>query len=369
MWTPPPSTLRSIAETKEVVPQCSRQHEVATAALAPLAAKARGEKCHKGPLRLRNARPGRDCTAWVREDKQYRPYFSLEAPTNILSPKLKKPPQPPRLWLPAERSTNDASRSLQSGVSRSNSSPSKPSKSLQLSERPCWDTEHHIMFSKMNHEINTGFREYFGCPKRKDSEGVARCRETYVMSDRQCGWNDEPQPLGESRRTFVNNVGGCHEQQMPSYWRKVANWRAFSMPNLTAQTGLGAGPPQPGRNVDGGHSHGSLLAALADAPADQSTKFWRDWAKKQSKLGQSPRKRREPRWDDHFSVPAGKTVRSGQVPRQRQRKFTAEMYGAASSGAGSAGAETGAASSELPDVATTAPAKAAGVAIHVSQRH
>jgi len=384
-WTPPPSTLRSIAETKEAVPQCSRNYVEATATLAPLAAKARGEKCHKGPLQLRKALPGRDCTKWVEEDKQYRPYCSMEAPTNIPSPKPKKPPAPPRLWLPAERSTKDASRSLQSGGSGDPSSPSKPSKSLELSERPSWDTEHHVMFSRMNHEINTGFREYFEKPKRKDSEAVVRCRETYVMSDRQCGWNDEPEPLGESRRTFINNigpvnVGGCREQQMPSYWRKIGNWRAYSMPSLTAQTGLGAGPPKPGRNPDGGHGHSSLIVALADAPADQSTKFWRDWAKQQSKLGQSPRKRREPHWDDrwaitsskdntrncsykreYFSVPPGKPGRSGgpRHPRQHRLQRQEDTYGAASLGAGLAGAVSAAASSESPGAAATAPAKAA----------
>lgn len=101
----------------------------------------------------------------------------------------------------------------------------KPRKSaLPLAARPRWHTEHHIKFSKGNHELNPGYREYFDKPVKQEGDGIPRLYEQYAMNDRQTRWHDEPAELGEYRRTLFDwiaptNVSGPKSQQLTSYWR------------------------------------------------------------------------------------------------------------------------------------------------------
>lgn len=280
------------------------RHEVAQGVYSPMTAKARGEPLHPGPLKLRDALPPPDRLQWVRENKLYHPYSYFESPSNPLPEPAGKPGPPPKLWLPerakepksrrasasAASGSGGASAGVQSDAhsgksSSSRAAPTSSSSGDQASpagnqkvtkkfDPPAWDTEHHVMVSRANSEVRPGVREYFDKPMRKDSEGVPKYRELYAMNDRQCGWNDEPPPLGQSRHTFLDwvteyNVGGPKGHQLPSYWRKNAKLSA-SAPTLGARASKGNSGSQAGERT--------LLERLADMPAGKSTEFWRQWS-------------------------------------------------------------------------------------------
>lgn len=289
--------------------------------LGQMSAKLRGDgSCHTGPLKLRHSLAPPDRTAWVRENKQYNPYSYFEASNNPPPPKSKKK-LPTELWLP-ERSKDSskvrsmrASRSASLGkgeksketededsglAGRHKSDPSKTSAATSLSDRPRWDTEHAVTFSRMNHEVQVGVREYFDKPKDAET-GVIKEHVRHCQHDRVVGWNDEPDELGEGRRTLFNtigpyNLGGCKTQQLPSYWRKVQNWQAFSAPDLALEAGI-SGTRSP---VKGDRS---LLAALADTPAKQSKEFWRGYSATLPKQPHAHPRERPPRgWDNRWNV-------------------------------------------------------------------
>jgi hypothetical protein len=156
---------------------------------ASMSAKARGTKIHTGPLELRSALPARDCTSWVREGKQYSPYSYFENPNNKPSPLPKKSKGPPPLWLPPR--AKDPPRKVKKSVGEDGLplgaeagedeadneevlvEPLPPGAGLV--DRPPWDAEHHIMFSRMNHEVQVGVREYFDKPIKRRTRGCRRC--------------------------------------------------------------------------------------------------------------------------------------------------------------------------------------------------
>lgn len=326
------------------LPNLARSMSELRATTGTMSSKNRGEGiggCHKGPLKLRHSRPGRDCTSWVRENKQYSPYTCFPAET----PLVKKGTGPPPLFMlarnkdPKPRKTKaDLSAELQGlsipgqektakpgelssplGGSASPSKASKPKKTPQeiLLDRPGWDTEHNVTFSRMNHEVQVGVREYFDKPKRRgENEGVPKIRERYAMCDRQAGWNDEPCAMGDPRPTYLNNVGpynlgGCKDQQLPSYWRKVENWHAYSAPELALTQGItGTRSPVAGDR--------SLLAAMADTPATQSASFWRGYAKETSKHPESYPTEGPPKgWDGRWGITPSKD-NDGMNSRMRE---------------------------------------------------
>lgn len=332
--------IRSASEAKAQLPIFTKGYVECKETLGKMSAKARGVRCHTGPVQLRAAWPARDCSSWVREDKQYHPYSYFEMPNNSPSPKPKKPPQPPRLWLPEKKSKDAGKKSSQASTATGTaptatgtapevslqtggSSPSKASKvKPDAASKPDWDTKHHIMSSRLNDEVQAGIREYFDTPKMKESQGMPKVREQYAMHDRQCGWNDEPAELGEMRRTLFDNIGpfslgGCKQQQLPSYWRKVKNWHAHSAPDLKAEGGLsGSRLPHTGDR--------SLLAALADAPASQTTEFWRGWAEATSKPGALPSTAYGKGWDSRFGVTWSK---DNDSLNKRQREYFSVPHG------------------------------------------
>eukprot|EP00931_Biecheleriopsis_adriatica_P104234 TRINITY_DN78928_c0_g1_i1.p1 TRINITY_DN78928_c0_g1~~TRINITY_DN78928_c0_g1_i1.p1 ORF type:complete len:405 (+),score=83.68 TRINITY_DN78928_c0_g1_i1:33-1217(+) len=301
-----------------------------------MAAKTRGVRLHTGPLKLRQSLPARDCTSWVRQDKQYNPYSYFESPANKPTPKPPKPKGPPPLWLPPTGPT---------GKGAERSSPKKTDKpkladfdETTLGRKP-WDTDHHIMVSRMNHEVQTGVREYFDVPKRKEGEGIPKMRERYVMNDRQSGWNDLPGMPGEARKTLFDsigpyNLGGCKVQQLPSYWRKVKDWGSLSTPEMPslALSGSKSGP---------GMDKKSLLQSLANTPGPECVKFWRTWAENGNNFANTVEaeeaeslKSQLTKWDDswnitwsqgndelnqrcreYFSVPFGGTGRSTEASK------------------------------------------------------
>jgi len=325
---------------------------------ASMSAKARGTKIHNGPLELRKALPDRDCTSWVREDKQYSPYSYFENPTNKPSPMPKKSKGPPPLWLPPRAKDpplkKDKKLIGEDGLplgaeaiagedeadNESMDTLSKPP-GAGLVDRPPWDSEHHIMFSRMNHEVQVGVREYFDKPVKKEGEGVPKVRELYTMNDRQCGWNDEPAPFGEYRRTLYDNIGQSKDQQLPSYWRKIKDWGSYTSPDpklSLTQTGRPIEKPTADRQA--------LLKALADTPARETKQFWQGWAENKAGANALPPKNRyeqpkgwdnrwnvcpskgndeiNPRRREYFSVPQGFTGMHTEAPRaRRSAKFIA----------------------------------------------
>mmetsp|Transcript_124579 Transcript_124579/g.265693 ORF Transcript_124579/g.265693 Transcript_124579/m.265693 type:complete len:379 (-) Transcript_124579:56-1192(-) len=321
----PTFVVAKIEETPKVSASKLR-YESAQGAYAMMSAKARGATVHPDSVKLRKSLQPRDCVSWVHENKQYSPYSYFESPNNAASPKLEKSKGPPALWLPPR--SKDASKSSSKGAS--SSSPAKGTSSAKLMERLPWDTEHHIMHSRMNQEVQVGVREYFDKPVRKEGEGVPKVRERYAMCDRQMGWNDEPAPLGEYRRTVFDNVGpynigGCKEQQLPSYWREIKDWRSYSMPDLDAEAFGGRSKTEDERK---------LLLTLADTPADKTKVFWRGWARATTKPGSFPPEGPPRGWDnrwnvtwskdnecmnarnrEYFSVPRGKQGKSTEAPR------------------------------------------------------
>lgn len=316
------------------LPLYSRGIEKSKATYVTMSAKARGAKCHNGPLELRKSREPRDCTAWVRDDKQYAPYTTLDSANNLPAPKPKKVPVPPTLWLPPRAKDPKEKRAAkavtgdtlplgaEAGEDEATavSEVAKEPGAEPLERRPQWDAEHHIMHSRMNHQIQAGTREYFDRPVRKEGEGVPKVREQYAMNDRQCGWNDEPAPLGEYRRTLYDNigpynVGGCKEHQLPSYWRKIQYWDCFSSPDLKVSVSGGGRPLE--RNPN---ERPSLLQALADTPAEQAKEFWREWAEQRSAPRSLPDPNRweQPKgWDNRWNICPSK-VNDLMNPRSRQ---------------------------------------------------
>mmetsp|Transcript_43265 Transcript_43265/g.80613 ORF Transcript_43265/g.80613 Transcript_43265/m.80613 type:complete len:188 (-) Transcript_43265:45-608(-) len=172
------------------------------------------------------------------------------------------------------------------------------------------------------------------------------------MSDRQLMWYDEPGKPGQLRRTLFDNIGpvnigGCKEQQRPSYWRKVKDWSSFSSPGLPTIALRGKNPPHGHVVVE--HDHRTLFQALANTPATESAEFWRGWADRNLRRPElnvtSPKRQR---WDEswqvswaqgndamnwrcreYFSVPEGGTGRpmespSGTMPLKHPFAFTLE---------------------------------------------
>lgn len=328
------SSTRKVGKaTPANIPINAKAHKAAKETYEPMAATARGVKIHQGPLKLRDAKKPPERTLWVKENKKYHPYSYFESPANRPTTPPKKPQAPPALWFPQrakepkkktkdseekdkkkEEGDDDDSDDLLDDAEKLAIKAAKEEKkqkntTMPIAERPPWDSEHHVMYSRMNHEVQRFCREYFDKPKRKESDGVPRVRELYAMNDRQMGWNDEPNPEGNaSRRTYLDNLGpwnvaGPKEQQLPSYWRKGVK-RTSSEPNpfpdrITAAQLLGlAGKP----------SEQNVLQRLAEMPADKSVKYWQEWSKhkanRSSSEGATERMRRT--WDDRWSVTHGK---------------------------------------------------------------
>lgn len=326
------------AKSASVLPKLAKTIAECQETYGTMSAKARGAKIHNGPLELRKALPGRDCSAWVREDKQYSPYSYFDHKGNPPAPKPKKSKGPPPLWLPTrakEAKTrklfgDDGQDTLPLGAEAGGEEDSMPEEPEQpvagaaLVNRPPWDSEHHILFSRANEEVQQRCREYFDRPIRKESEGVPRVREQYIMHDRQCCWNDEPGPMGEKRRTLYDNIGpvnigGCKEQQLPSYWRKIKDWKAFSADDLHSGLSVSKTGRPKDRTLDPKDKL-LLLKSLSDLPADKAKEFWRGWAEGLSPGALPPKTRLEaPRgWDDRWSICWS---RANDGINQRQREY------------------------------------------------
>lgn len=313
-----------------------------------MSAKARGAKIHGGPLELRHSLPGRDCTSWVRANKQYAPYTILDNPNNKAQPKPKKSKGPPALWLPSRAKDVKGARGALIGDDGHDTLPlgaeaggdedsipevlavEEPAHGSALLERPPWDSEHHVMFSRLNHEVQQNCREYFDKPVRREGEGIPKVRERYAMNDRQCGWNDEPGPLGEYRRTLYDNIGpynigGCKEHQLPSYWRKITDWTAFVEDDLKLSVTKSGKPKD--KQIDPTDKF-ALLKSVADLPADKAVEFWRGWAEHKSGKNALPPKNRfeAPQgWDNRWNVCWS---RANETVNQRQREYFSVPQGA-----------------------------------------
>eukprot|EP00930_Biecheleria_cincta_P036869 TRINITY_DN25271_c0_g1_i1.p1 TRINITY_DN25271_c0_g1~~TRINITY_DN25271_c0_g1_i1.p1 ORF type:complete len:419 (-),score=82.95 TRINITY_DN25271_c0_g1_i1:178-1434(-) len=281
-----------------------------------VSAKARGDTLHNGPLKLRRSLAPRDCTSWVREDKQYNPYSYFESPANKATPVPPKSKGPPPLWLlPHDKDgrvkakSQPASPSGHQGSSKKSGS-GKSGGLLGVNQQKPWDTEHHIMVSRMNSEVQVGVREYFDVPKRKESEGIPKMRERYVMNDRQAGWNDEPDEPGLGRRTLYNNcgpynVGGCKQQQLPSWWRKIKDWGSYSYPELPSHALSGSKNYSNDKTAE----EKAMLYALANAPPGKSAEFWRGWANEHNNFAKEVKqeletdlKTRLQPWDNAWNI-------------------------------------------------------------------
>jgi hypothetical protein len=226
--------------------ELQRTLEVAQTNYAPIGAHARGVKIHNGPLSLRDAKKPPNRVGWVHGDKQYDPYitFSAERPFE------KKSGAPPKLWFPKELREPKKKGVEGSGGKLAYLEQDIKDSHKGLAARPRWDSEHHIMVSQANPEVQKFVREYFDRPLRKESEGVPKVRELYSMNDRQTGWWDEASPLGLPKHTYLDsclefNVGGPLEGQKVSYWRKVAERGSASMPTLGEKEKLS----EPGRYI------------------------------------------------------------------------------------------------------------------------
>jgi len=394
------ASLKAKSKSQPQLETYSRHLQECKDTYGTMSAKARGQKIHNGPLELRQSLAPRDCTAWVREDKQYSPYSNSEQPVWVFRvaqeggspdqldqpkgqaggagpslvcmqqrpgmppPKTKKAKGPPPLWLPPRAKdpklktrpkTGDDLDNMRLGAEAGEddtevepASPDKPP-GAGLADRRPWDSEHHIMMSRMNHEVQSLCREYFDKPVKKEGDGIPKVREQYAMNDRQCGWNDEPAPLGENRRTLYDNigpynVGGCKDQQMVSYWRKIKDWSSYNssddVPLSLSKTGKPAAVPDKNDKAE----KMTLLKTVADLPADEAREFWRGWAERQAEktkgLPTLPGKNRydcpkgwDSRWGvcwsrandsmnqrqrEYFSVPKGSTGLSTSPSRQRK---------------------------------------------------
>jgi hypothetical protein len=213
--------------------ELDRTLDVAHSLYGPLGSHARGVKIHTGPLKLRSSKKPPYRTGWVHGDKQYDPYITFSAE----QPSVKKSGGPPKLWIPKELREPKKKDDPESGGKLAYTHQDIKDSHKILAGRPRWDTEHHVMVSRQNPEVQKFVREYFDKPIRKESEGVPKVRELYSMNDRQSGWWDEASPLGDMKHTYLDallpwNVGGPAVAQKPSYWRKVAEKGTASMPTL-----------------------------------------------------------------------------------------------------------------------------------------
>mmetsp|Transcript_19585 Transcript_19585/g.45543 ORF Transcript_19585/g.45543 Transcript_19585/m.45543 type:complete len:460 (-) Transcript_19585:203-1582(-) len=287
------------------------RHNVASELYKPASCTNRGLSIHNGPVQRLPSNPqaSRDCHEWMRSDKQYSPYSYFESSQSKARfeemKKNKKPASvysetgsavffPMRRWdqrSPRKsRTEKDGDRKSEGGKSSKGEKSAQgtelgeglgppaekaPASSEQeVKEKPRWDTEHHIMVSRMNHEVRPGEREYFDQPKAKESEAAPRIRQEYVMHDRQCKWNDEPTAEVSARRTCFHwvaphNVGGPKVLQLPSYWRTVKDWRSMSEPGLQMSRTSSRTPAERKKH---------FLEAVADMPPDEAVRFWRGWS-------------------------------------------------------------------------------------------
>lgn len=254
-------------------PELERTVEVCKALYADTGAHARGVRIHRGPLTLRDAKKPPNRLGWVYSNKANNPYmqFSAEAP---LVPKSKGPP---KLWFPKEmEEPKKKGPKNDPAVRRSGPKYEYTEKDIQrshkkLAGRPRWDTEHSVMVSQANPEVQKFVREYFDHPISKESEGVPKVRELYTMNDRQAGWWDEASPLGDPKHTYLDtvgpsNVGGCKEQQKVSYWRQALQ-KSASAPVVKLSL----------KETAEKRSNLSLPERLAEMPPAQATQFWREW--------------------------------------------------------------------------------------------
>lgn len=323
------------AKTIIELPHYSRSVSDSKAAYSTMSSKGRGESCHKGSPGPQKTRELRDCTAWFREDKQYHPHSTFESPGNGPKPKAKRSGVPPPLWLPQDPrapAPKNRSKTLATGVDHlplgaeagEDAADIEPVKSgVGLEDRAPWDTEHHIMHSRMNHEVRAGTREYFDRAVKKEGVGVPKVREQYIMNDRQCCWNDEPAPMGESRHTMWDNIGLPRDQQLPSYWRKVGDWKSFSTPDLHISVSRDGKPKEKPPSA-----RKAMLLALADLPADQSKEFWKGWMEQKTGKGELPPPNRWDKpfgWDDRWNVGPSK---GNHELNPRLREYFAVTQGA-----------------------------------------
>lgn len=302
------------------LPGYSKSVIISKTMYSPMSFKARGESCHKRekmPKKPKMREP-RDCTAWIREGRQYAPYSSFDSKTVEVPPKPRKPREPPHLWLAkdpipavvrlASMTTDNMPLGAEAGEDGADGKHPPPlPPGATLKDRPSWDAEHHIMESRMNHEIQSLTREYFDKPKKKDGVGVPKVLEQYTTCDRQCSWKDVPAPFGESRYTIWDNIVEPRAQQLPSYWRKIGAWDTFSAPALHDLSIAKKGRPKerPMEKVHTGKGKKDMLKAVADLPADQAKEFWRGWVEKQTSEDAMPPPNRwdQPHgWDDRWQI-------------------------------------------------------------------
>jgi len=143
----------------------------------------------------------------------------------------------------------------------------------------------------MNPVVSQNQRSFFDRPRMRESEiydGLLNLSQQYSFNDRQASWQDEAGPLGEARRTHLDHlgplggVGGALHPQLPSYWRKIKNWQAFSVPELRPPKTLSPRRnPKMSELIDGSAQPRNLLEQLADTPAKEATAFWRGYAEAQ----------------------------------------------------------------------------------------
>mmetsp|Transcript_24658 Transcript_24658/g.73351 ORF Transcript_24658/g.73351 Transcript_24658/m.73351 type:complete len:427 (-) Transcript_24658:179-1459(-) len=365
--SPGGTMMSTMGATNSMIVSFGQRADEAKTTYGTLVAKARGEKVHMGPLELRKSLPPRDCTSWM-YNTCYTPWEREE----LVKERAKRKKSPPKLWLPKNGADHRAEQKKKREAERAekealgNLSPKSlnkdapPEKSPDLHSRP-WDDCHHVMHSRGNHELQSGTREYFGKPIPLPMR-PPKVKEEYTMNDRQCGYDDDPLPPGEGRRTIFHDIGpyatgGCKEHQLPSWWRKVKDWSSYSSPELGQKHftekemllfNTRAGPQT--REWLTQHNGGkplkvpnkkpqTVIAALADASPEQSKAFWRTWAEKRARY---PAEEHKPYgWDKnlaiqsfindqttknerfYFSVPAGATGYGLEPPRRREpRRLT-----------------------------------------------
>jgi hypothetical protein len=275
-----------------------------------MAAKARGEQIHPGPLTLRRSKAPPDRTFWVREDKQNTPYsFFDTAAARQSSPTVPKQNSPP-MWLPKRRA-NQSTMMKGAEEESSTASPSPGPAASSSDDKKPWDKEHNIMVSRGNHEVTCHNREYFDRPMMKEGEGVIKIYERYSMNDRQCGWNDHPSGSG-ARNTYLDHCIPHRDMQVPSHWRNVKNWNCFSVPDMhDVHRSIG-------RHMTSSSPKRSILESLADTPADQSKKFWRTWAEEHAQVKKDPRAPQA--WDHRHSHSA--TSHNLEVDQRNREYFS-----------------------------------------------
>lgn len=248
-----------------------RMAEVMGTLYGPMGAHARSVRIHNGPLTLRSSLPApAERTQWVRDNKQFNPYITFSNET----PPEEKSTTNHKLWMPRVLHEPKKKGKKNSGPKYTYTDGDLKKSAKDLAARPRWDTEHNVMVSQMNPEVQSLCREYFDKPIRKESEGIPKVKELYTMNDRQTGWWDEPSPLGEPKHTYLDNcapwnVGGPKVAQKVSYWRTALE-KSASEPVIKA-------------SIKDSRSHLTLIERTADMTAAQSTQFWREWSEQSKK--------------------------------------------------------------------------------------